>query len=145
MSTQPPAPYMATTNPPQPAKVTPKGSRIPDVVIVKNVNLPPTQDNIQQIYEIKFPPDDWTEGQKADYGLIAGDAPVDKIGPDDCGCGSPPKEQVPVPVPAPAPQKQESPTPRLNPGLAFGAVLTALGVVATWLMKLAQSLPPVPP
>jgi hypothetical protein len=46
--------------------------RRPDVVIVKNPNLPPTQDNLRSVVEIKFPGDALSPGQKEAYVDIAG-------------------------------------------------------------------------
>lgn len=65
-----------------------KPIRIPDVVVLDKPNGSITQDNIKKIYEIKFPPDDWKEGQKEDYQEIAGKPleKVEKIGPEECNC-----------------------------------------------------------
>lgn len=62
--------------------------RRPDVVIVKDPNKPPTQDNIKQIVEIKFK-DKISHGQETDYPIIAGDkSKVKRLDPDECDCGS---------------------------------------------------------
>ncbi len=47
--------------------------RRPDVVIVNDPTKPPTQDNIKQVVEIKFPPDKMDERQELAYIRIAGD------------------------------------------------------------------------
>ncbi|OBY88810.1 nuclease [Pseudomonas sp. AU11447] len=47
--------------------------RRPDVVIVKDPSKPPTQDNIKQVVEMKFPPDPADKGQKDAYAEITGD------------------------------------------------------------------------
>jgi len=53
-------PVMSTRQPARATKRRPAGSRIPDVVVVKDPTLPPTQDNIQKVYEMKFPGDSWS-------------------------------------------------------------------------------------
>ncbi|SDI45321.1 VRR-NUC domain-containing protein [Paraburkholderia phenazinium] len=47
--------------------------RRPNVVIVNNPSLPPTQDNIKNVVEIKFPPDKVDLKQQAAYEEIAGE------------------------------------------------------------------------
>jgi hypothetical protein len=61
--------------------------RRPDVVIVNDGSSPPTQSNIKNIVEIKFPPQTKNIEQDEDYALIAG-APnkVVTMGPGDCDC-----------------------------------------------------------
>jgi hypothetical protein len=44
----------------------------PDVVVVNDPVKPPTQDNIKQVVEIKFPPDKLSQDQQDDYATIAG-------------------------------------------------------------------------
>ena len=69
--------------------------RRPDVVIVKDPTKPPTQDNIEQVVEIKFPPDDWNKRQKEAYGIIAGgEDKLAKLEPDDCNCDRPDSGQA---------------------------------------------------
>ena len=73
--------------------------RRPDIVIVKDANKPPTQDNIKQIVEMKFPPDELEAKQRRAYELIAGDKnKLVKLEPSDCDCDEPePKgEMIPV-------------------------------------------------
>ncbi|TBU76895.1 nuclease [Pseudomonas daroniae] len=61
--------------------------RRPDVVIVKDPNLPPTQDNIKQVVEMKFPPDPSNQNQVDAYAAIAGDEwKVVEMKPTDCDC-----------------------------------------------------------
>ena len=61
--------------------------RRPDVVIVKDASKPPTQDNIKQIVEMKFPPDTLSEAQEQAYIKIAGDEKkLAKLEPGDCDC-----------------------------------------------------------
>ena len=62
-------------------------SRRPDVVIVKAPNLPPTQDNIKHVVEIKFGTDVFGPEQEKAYEQIAGDhKKVKVLDPDECGC-----------------------------------------------------------
>ena len=61
--------------------------RRPDVVIVKDANKPPTQDNIKQVVEMKFPPDAANEVQTATYAEIAGDKnKVVEMKSTECDC-----------------------------------------------------------
>ncbi|RQZ75944.1 VRR-NUC domain-containing protein [Burkholderia glumae] len=61
--------------------------RRPDVVIVNDPSLPPTQDNLKSVVEIKFPPDRVDPKQQDAYERIAGDpSKVATMGPGDCGC-----------------------------------------------------------
>ena len=73
--------------------------RRPDVVIVKDPMKPPTQDNIKQIVEMKFPPDALTEAQERAYERIAGDAQkLTTLEPGDCDCNSKEAEDARMPV-----------------------------------------------
>lgn len=61
--------------------------RRPDIVIVNDPSLPPTQDNLKSVVEIKFPGDTLTRTQRDAYAQIAGDSSkVSVIGPDECDC-----------------------------------------------------------
>lgn len=61
--------------------------RRPDVVIVNEPSRPPTQDNIKNIVEVKFPPDTVGPKQLDAYERIAGDPDnVAVLEPGDCGC-----------------------------------------------------------
>nr|WKF57743.1 hypothetical protein HUO10_002236 [Paraburkholderia busanensis] len=61
--------------------------RRPDVVIVNDPSLPPTQDNIKNVVEIKFPPDRRDSKQQEAYARIAEDSgKVAVMEPSDCGC-----------------------------------------------------------
>jgi len=72
--------------------------RRPDVVIVKDPSKPPTQDNIKQVVEMKFPPDQRNENQAKAYGKIAGDEnKVVEMQSTDCDC-SQENQQSKVPV-----------------------------------------------
>ena len=73
--------------------------RRPDVVIVNDPGKPPTQDNIKQVVEIKFPPDGWSKMQKDRYTVISGNADkLVKLEPDDCDCNKPEPEPTKIPV-----------------------------------------------
>jgi len=75
--------------------------RRPDVVIVKDPSQPPSQDNIKQVVEIKFPPDAMSREQRDDYVQIAGgESKLVEMGPDDCDCTK--QEPEPSKVPAEA-------------------------------------------
>ncbi|SFC54832.1 VRR-NUC domain-containing protein [Pseudomonas citronellolis] len=72
--------------------------RRPDVVIVNDPKKPPTQDNIKQVVEMKFPPDLHNKEQAQDYGKIAGDEnKVIEMQSTDCDC-SQENQQSKVPV-----------------------------------------------
>ena len=75
--------------------------RIPDVTVLKDPNGPITQDNIEKIYEIKFPGDTERDGQMNDYGKIAGDPDKVKkidVAKGDCNCdGRNDPDKIPVP------------------------------------------------
>ena len=61
--------------------------RRPDVVIVRNTRNPPTQDNIKQVLEMKFPPDPINEEQARTYAQITGDErKVVQMSSDECDC-----------------------------------------------------------
>ena len=153
MWTNPPSPVMttvpsqtrrdATGNPlPLPWGDRPalSGTRRPDIVVVKDPTKPPTSDNIRDIYEVKFPPDDWGPGQKQAYRDITGRDPVE-LSPGECGCKRKqrPKE-VPVPIrrPVEEPKKQEDPKnppvpvpiePPIAEPVVKGILLVLLGIL----------------
>ncbi|WP_437838429.1 type VI secretion system tip protein TssI/VgrG [Sorangium sp. So ce1153] len=95
MTKRPPEPIMSKNDPRRATRSSPKGSRIPDVVVVKDGTKPPTQDNIKEVIEIKFPPDELKREQEVAYETIAGKAPFEVLGPDRCGC----PRQKPQPQP----------------------------------------------
>lgn len=73
--------------------------RRPDVVIVNDPSKPPTQDNIKQIVEMKFPPDTMPRKQEDAYKKIAGSSQkVVELEPSDCDCNAPEPEGVRIPV-----------------------------------------------
>ena len=74
-------------------------TRRPDVIIVKDPTKPPTQDNIKQVVEIKFPGDPFRPGQLRDYIVIAGDRKkMVTLTPDQCDCdqAEPKLPEIPV-------------------------------------------------
>jgi VRR-NUC domain len=74
--------------------------RRPDVVIVNDPSKPPTQDNIKQVVEVKFPPDKMDEKQEKAYTSIAGgEDKLVEMGPDDCNCDRPRPDPPKVPAP----------------------------------------------
>ncbi len=73
--------------------------RRPDVVVVKDAAKPPTQDNIKQIVEMKFPPDTLTTRQRDAYLQIAGDErKLAKLEPGDCDCQSEEPKGSKIPI-----------------------------------------------
>ena len=60
------APVMSRNEPVRPTRSRPAGSRIPDVVVVKNPRLPPALDNVQRVYEMKFPGDGFSNAEGPD-------------------------------------------------------------------------------
>lgn len=73
--------------------------RRPDVVIVNDPTKPPTQDNIKQVVEIKFPPDKMDERQELAYIRIAGDeTKLVEMGPGDCDCNQSEPNSSKIPV-----------------------------------------------
>jgi type VI secretion system secreted protein VgrG len=94
MSKRPPEPIMSKNDPRRATRSSPKGSRIPDVVVVKDGTKPPTRDNIKEVIEIKFPPDELEDEQRKAYTAIAGKATFKELGPNQCGC---PREKKPQP------------------------------------------------
>ncbi len=134
------------------------GTRRPDIVVVKDPTRPPTHANIKDVYEVKFPPDDWGPGQKKAYGRIAGKDPI-LLDPKECGCKrdqrprvvpvpvrSPvkvPKPQAqPIPVPPPVPYPQPGipsepnvPYPMELPSaepIVLGIFVILLGILSAW-------------
>lgn len=74
-------------------------TRRPDVVIVKDPTKPPTQDNIKQVVEIKFPGDPFRRRQAEDYATIAGDEKkMVPLRPEDCDCDQPEPKTSKIPV-----------------------------------------------
>jgi hypothetical protein len=141
MTRQPPTPIMDSANDAKPHDWLPgfikkhweadhgspylKGAgmvRRPDVVIVNDPTRPPTQDNIKQVVEIKFPPDKMDDPQREAYTQIAGSPnKLVEMGPDDCDCNRPEPDSPKIPVEQLAP---------------------AAGVVGLFYMLLTKRPPP---
>ncbi|AKT37888.1 type VI secretion system tip protein VgrG [Chondromyces crocatus] len=103
MTQTPPVPIMSKREPWRPTTGNPKGCRSPDVVIVKDPSKPPTQDNLEEVVEIKFGKDALGDEQRKEYRRIAGsDVLFRVLSPDDCGCPQPRKEE-------PRPVEEENP------------------------------------
>ncbi|AHI66319.1 VRR-NUC domain-containing protein [Burkholderia thailandensis] len=150
MRQSPPAPVMSSADPLQPhswlpawiQKYYPGGMdaykqakktyfRRPDVVIVNDPSQPPVQSNIKQVVEMKFPPDDYSKGQREAYLDIAGDdRKLAAIGPEDCRCGDADRQSQP----STSAQKQT------NLEDMFGDKLPSSGGI----MPLMPPIPPVP-
>jgi len=99
MSKRPPAPIMSKNEPWRPTRSRPAGSKIPDVVVLKDPTKPPTQDNIKEVVEMKFE-DPLPREQLDNYRIIAGDADVRVLDPVDCGCPERKEEAEPEPMTA---------------------------------------------
>lgn len=113
MDDSPPSPVMRSRTPLEPHPYLPgwvqkywpggldgyeKGTmRRPDVVIVKDPGLPPTQDNIKNVVEIKFPPQKRDAEQEEDFRLIAGSREkLEVMGPQDCDCSGDDGDESPA-------------------------------------------------
>lgn len=60
---------------------------IPDTVIVRDRNKPAIGDNVLAVAEVKFPPDDWHEGQyEAASRIAGGESNVHTLTPKSCQC-----------------------------------------------------------
>jgi hypothetical protein len=65
--------------------------KVPDVIVTKNINEPPTRDNIARVIEIKFPPDRLDDEQAEAERLIDPLCrPVLVLSPEECECGKDP-------------------------------------------------------
>lgn len=74
--------------------------RRPDVVTVIDPTRPPTQDNLEDVIEIKFPGDEMNRTQRNDYARIAGKDPV-LLKSEECKCSKqeqPQKNGIPVEI-----------------------------------------------
>jgi len=89
MTQMPPSPIMSRSNPLRGTEYLPGRLgdipgfepgmgmvRRPDAVIVRNGGLPPTQDNLAAVVEIKFPPDSMDASQRQAYQRIKGRTPI---------------------------------------------------------------------
>jgi hypothetical protein len=113
-------------------------ARRPDVVIVKDPALPPTQDNIERIVEMKFRNDHESDSnQFSDYGDIAGSRTKVGVMTEGADCKCQDGKRQPETVPVSSRQEQAEPS---TSGSALEAVgwggLTVLGAVATVALAL---------
>ena len=101
VSQRPPVPIMSRKEPERATRRRPGGSKIPDVVVLKDGSKPPTQDNLEKVIEIKFPPQRRDDDQIKEYEKIAGKGvPVEVWSPDTCGCSDRQKDPKRVRVSA---------------------------------------------
>lgn len=118
--------------------------RRPDVVIVKNPQKPPYQENIERVIEMKFLGDDFGYEQRVAYQDIAGAKnKLSLIDEKGCNCSSDDQhrqeQEMLGPFLAPNPEKEQ------EKNIDWGAVgetvgmgvVTALGVVATAALLLS--------
>ncbi|MGR8930783.1 MAG: VRR-NUC domain-containing protein [Gammaproteobacteria bacterium] len=116
--------------------------RRPDLIIVKDPSLPPTQDNIERIVEFKFRGDRREISQDSDYEKIAGNSrkyDVFRIGAKPgkgergCDCD---EQQQSESIPVPAVETEEK-SAWSTAGSALGwSALAAVGAVATAALAL---------
>jgi hypothetical protein len=66
----------------------PRGSmRRPDIVLTNHAGRLAQGSNVRQVVDIKFPPDDWRDGQRQAYQKLNPNAPEPiALGPDECKC-----------------------------------------------------------
>lgn len=102
--------------------------RIPDAVALRDPNGRPTQDNLLGVIEVKFPPDDWGEGQEAAYVEIAGNEDdLHLLTPEECQCDGPRQERY-APETQPATEIYRD---RLEQrGIPWGSVAAGVGLIA---------------
>lgn len=62
-------------------------ARRPDVIIVRNPELPPVQGNISRVVEFKFGDDDFSDAQQQHYRAIGG-MPALELNADKCDCSN---------------------------------------------------------
>ena len=83
-------------------------TRRPDIIAVKDPFNPPTQDNIDRIYEMKFRGDEWNDGQERSYEKIGGNpSKVKELTEDKC-CGNDNRKNIPEPVLLPTAMKRNA-------------------------------------
>jgi type VI secretion system secreted protein VgrG len=155
MSKDPPEP-IPSRNHPGPSTGRPGGSRVPDVVVVKDPTKMPTRDNIEEVVEIKND-DSLDDEQMRAYEKIAGEKPFRVLDPEECGC--PKKKQAKEPARAPVEDAKEAllltlavmvlilndavPGGQLDDVL-IGPALTRLGQLLPKLIKLLRPVPMLP-
>ncbi|MFJ5537871.1 hypothetical protein [Vreelandella titanicae] len=99
--------------------------RLPDAVVMRDPNGKPTQDNLLGVVEVKFPPDDWGDGQEDAYRRIAGGADkLHLLTPERCKCDGPQQTKY-APVIQPATEIYRE---RLEErGINWGLIATRVG------------------
>ncbi|MEQ5834799.1 hypothetical protein [Marinobacter sp. NFXS9] len=109
--------------------------RIPDAVVLKDPCLPPTQDNLLGVVEVKFRGDRWGKGQKKAYERIAGpEAGLHELNEDTCKCDGTEQQLEPDDSLQPArdlfEQEEEN---SFGDTLLLGLEVAAIGVAITAL------------
>lgn len=104
--------------------------RIPDAVVLKDPCLPPTQDNLLGVVEVKFRGDRWGKGQKDAYERIAGSQNgLKELNEDTCKCDGTEQQLEPDDSMQPArdlfEQEEEN---SLGDTLLLGLEVTAIGL-----------------
>ncbi|XXY52595.1 type VI secretion system tip protein TssI/VgrG [Sorangium sp. So ce269] len=70
-----------------------KEERLPQQCVTRHIRMLEDASAHTSPLEIKFPPDKFEDEQRAEYEKIAGDAPLEELAPDRCGCPLPKKMQ----------------------------------------------------
>jgi hypothetical protein len=105
-------------------------TRRPDIIAVKDPRLPPTQDNIDVIYEMKFRGDEWGNKQENAYQTIAGDQDkVQVITEEECNCGDRKNTPDPVLLPTAMKRNAERLAEQQSQGISWGAIGRGAAVV----------------
>ncbi len=105
-------------------------TRRPDITAVKDPRRPPTQDNIDRIYEMKFKGDEWGKGQRSSYNDIAGGRKkVQEITEEDCNCGDRKNTPDPVLLPTAMKRNAERLAAQQAQGINWGAIGQGAAVV----------------
>jgi len=126
MSKSPPAPIPSNNEPWRPTTGRPKGSMVPDVTVVKDPSKWPTQDNIEEVIEVKFN-DRLSQDQFEKYKEIAGSEDKFRVlDPEECGCSMGKELKVPVEAKAVAAMLVALLLLKLLLGPAAGGVLVPL-------------------
>lgn len=147
-------PRMSRNEPARPTRSRPGGSRIPDVVVVNNPDLPPVLNNVRKVYEMKFPGDGYSseigpDGKtqlQAYQDLFGGKIDKSPMDEKSCDCEQRKKERVLEKALAHEMERerQTSLVPRTNSdtakAVAAAAGATALGRVMEAIGGVAAAL-----
>ncbi|MCC4589589.1 VRR-NUC domain-containing protein [Xanthomonas campestris pv. cannae] len=140
-------PVMSRREPDRATGRRPGGSRIPDVVVVKDSDLPPTLDNIQKVYEMKFPGDSYSDAIGPDgktqleaYKKLFGDK-LDSSAMDaeSCNCEERKKERILERAEAYEEQRERA-VSLVDQVNADAAKAVAIGASATALGRAAEAI-----